>query len=385
MVYAQAATMGVTRPWLTLDLIDSLYEGATGGTDWRPFLRALERALGGVMPGLFVSNHGTDPDFALDPDLAPRWRRAFEDHYIRLDVRRPLIAALPEGSAIRGQDVISDNDFIQTEFYNDFLRPQNFFHIAAGVFWKDDRRVGVVRVLRPRRSRAFTKDDLDLLRILLPHVKRAVALREYHEVSIARREARETILNRWSLGVILLDGAGRIVWANQSASTILASNDGVRNGRGGLAARTAAETAGLKRLVASAAMAGDLRPGGGPIALSRAGRRPLTAFVAPVRTSGIRPNIGTGRVVVFMSDPDRKIDSPTEIVQQLFPITAAEARLTLLLAQGWTLAQASEQLDISVTTGRTHLKRILTKTGAGRQAELVRLVLNSPAALLPTQ
>jgi DNA-binding CsgD family transcriptional regulator len=76
------------------------------------------------------------------------------------------------------------------------------------------------------------------------------------------------------------------------------------------------------------------------------------------------------------------IDPSAETVQRLFAITAAEARLTLQLLQGRTLAQASEKLGISVETARTHLKHVLAKTGTRRQADLVRLMLNSPAALL---
>jgi DNA-binding CsgD family transcriptional regulator len=43
---------------------------------------------------------------------------------------------------------------------------------------------------------------------------------------------------------------------------------------------------------------------------------------------------------------------------------------------------AADALNISVNTARTQLKRALAKTGTGRQAELVRLALATPAGLV---
>jgi DNA-binding CsgD family transcriptional regulator len=45
------------------------------------------------------------------------------------------------------------------------------------------------------------------------------------------------------------------------------------------------------------------------------------------------------------------------------------------LVAGRTLAQTSRRLGIRPETARTHLKRVFSKTGVSRQAELVRLLL----------
>jgi len=43
--------------------------------------------------------------------------------------------------------------------------------------------------------------------------------------------------------------------------------------------------------------------------------------------------------------------------------------------------EAADVLQISTHTARTQLKRVLTKTGTGRQAELLRVALGAPAVL----
>lgn len=62
----------------------------------------------------------------------------------------------------------------------------------------------------------------------------------------------------------------------------------------------------------------------------------------------------------------------------LYGLTNAEARLACALSQGEALGELSRRWDISRETLRTHLKRVLGKTGTSRQSELVRLLTGKP-------
>ncbi|MCY1183803.1 hypothetical protein D3C76_1770240 [compost metagenome] len=53
----------------------------------------------------------------------------------------------------------------------------------------------------------------------------------------------------------------------------------------------------------------------------------------------------------------------------------------MLLANGLTLDEASEELGISRNTSRAHLRSTFSKTGVTRQTMLVRLILRSVATL----
>ena len=86
-------------------------------------------------------------------------------------------------------------------------------------------------------------------------------------------------------------------------------------------------------------------------------------------------------VVIFISDPEKKSRAPQEIVKTLFDLTPAEAQLAMLLANGLTVDETSEELCISRNTARVHLRSIFSKTGVTRQTMLVRLILRSVATL----
>jgi DNA-binding CsgD family transcriptional regulator len=86
-------------------------------------------------------------------------------------------------------------------------------------------------------------------------------------------------------------------------------------------------------------------------------------------------------VAVFISDPDQRDSASQHILGELFSLTPAEARVAILLARGLSLTEISNAQNISPHTARAQLKSIFAKTGVSRQAELVRMVIKSVAAL----
>ena len=82
-------------------------------------------------------------------------------------------------------------------------------------------------------------------------------------------------------------------------------------------------------------------------------------------------------------DPDRAIDTLPEVLRRWYGLTQAESRLAQLLVQGMSVPMAARQLKISTHTARSQSKSIFDKTGARRQSELVRLLLQGPGLLRP--
>jgi DNA-binding CsgD family transcriptional regulator len=86
-------------------------------------------------------------------------------------------------------------------------------------------------------------------------------------------------------------------------------------------------------------------------------------------------------VAVFVRDTEGKSQPPIRLTQQLFQLTPAETALAIQLANGLSLDEASDALNVRRNTSRAHLRSIFSKTGVRRQTELVRLFLNSVAWL----
>ncbi len=92
-------------------------------------------------------------------------------------------------------------------------------------------------------------------------------------------------------------------------------------------------------------------------------------------------DLAAATAVVFIADPERRVEAWDALLVRLYDLTAAEARTAMLLLQGHRVQEIADQLAVGTATTRTHLKRIFAKTGARTQSDLVRLLLSGPAQL----
>ncbi len=178
------------------------------------------------------------------------------------------------------------------------------------------------------------------------------------------------VLERLDTGVILLDAAGHPAFINARASRIVAAADGIAADATGVSAAGAATRA-LRAAIAAVA-AGHVPSR--RIYLERpSGLAALVVTVIPL--DGI--DDGAPRVALFIIDPAAPVRIDTHALGAAYGLTPREASIAALLTRGADVAQAAGTLGIGVSSAREYLKRVLDKTGARRQANLVRLVLRS--------
>ncbi len=179
-------------------------------------------------------------------------------------------------------------------------------------------------------------------------------------------------LDQLNQGIALLDARRRIRFSNRMARTILAAADGLRaNGRE-LTAIAASDALLLARAIERAISHGQHTS----LRLRRpAARRPLALLIAPLTSHEEWPTVTDPVVLVTIAVPDRAVAPSVERLTQTYDLTEAEARVARRLLLGSDIADTAVHLNICRETARTHLRRILAKTGTHRQSELIRLLL----------
>jgi DNA-binding CsgD family transcriptional regulator len=83
-------------------------------------------------------------------------------------------------------------------------------------------------------------------------------------------------------------------------------------------------------------------------------------------------------VLVLITDPEGQTPVSTRMLIQLFELTRKEAAMAAKLSEGKSVEQAAVELSVTYETARTHLRRIFSKTGTSRQAELLLLMARLP-------
>ena len=173
-----------------------------------------------------------------------------------------------------------------------------------------------------------------------------------------------------------------MIFANRTAEDMLRAGRGLVLGRDGLRAKTPGETRRLRRIIADCAEPRRALSGaGGRLRLSRGHSAPLTVLVVPHRARFGWIDLVRPRATLFITDPEATAVMRRQWLRENFGFTPAEAAVAVEVLAADGLHAVSARLGISLETARTHLAHVFDKTGAHRQAELVRLLLQSQATV----
>ena len=366
-------------------LTSTIYEAATRTEAWPEVNAAMQRLIQATACGVglfnFRSRNGL---ICLSSGFRDEFLDSYRDRYAEMDLwlRREHVHRVPCTIHV-GRDLAADPDILRSQFYREWLEPQNIFHRLSIVLVREGMNLCYFVAMRPPTDKPFGNDEVVACRMLAPHLRRAVQVRSRISAVERERDAAVEVLNRLPTGVVLCDETGAPVVVNESGRQILAAGDALTLRRGKLSACRQLEAEALQNLIAGAARTalGEGMDPGGTLSVPRPSGLPLSVLVSPLRAP---PEVG-GRAriaaAIFISDPDSMMDTNEERLMRLYGLTPAESRLAAKIAQGRSLEQAAAMLNITTETARSYIKRILSKTGVKRQAELVRLLLIGPAYL----
>ena len=101
----------------------------------------------------------------------------------------------------------------------------------------------------------------------------------------------------------------------------------------------------------------------------------LSAIPSMANFTPHNPAIASGSVKVEFITPRSATSLSNKSIQNIFDMTAAEAKLAAALCDGLTLDSYAEREGIAISTVRWHLHNLLSRTETRSQAELIRLLL----------
>lgn len=380
----------MSRGWLREELdevVAQIYRATTEPEGWNAVMERIGRRIGANLAAVHVHAQGGDAEPATTVGAWGRrvpGLRDYESYYATRNVWVQHGAhLLKPGAILTSEQMCPDELLLSSEFYLDFLRPLDVRYSIRAVLSFDPEPLSYFSAGRPHAARPFGDVERRILGAVTPHLIQAIRIQSRLEANESGRHAVTGALERLPLAVIFLDRRCRVLEMNQSARRIVEAGDGLKLERGVLVALDTRAEVQLQQMIFGAASleSGRLLRHGGALLLPRpAGRRPLSAMVAPTGVTGIFPASRLARVVVLIEEPPRLTTGPLPAFAKDHKLSKAEAGLAARLVSGMSLRQAAAALGVSEHTVRSHLKRVFAKTGVRRQAELVRRVLTYEAA-----
>lgn len=346
-------------------LLDQIYEAAVVPDGWRNVITDLSDRFG-CKGGLL---------FTGKPDSV-RWLGAGQSEQIMADFiaagwvarndRVPRLIAMKHAGFITDTDVYSHSELSAHPMYNEFLIPRGVYAAAATAIQ------GAAGDMLIFSIEGFS--DYDAARRAIPfldglrsHLARASMLAsQFH---LERAKAATAALQMIGVPAAFISASGRIRAVNRLfepmiGTSILDTTGGVR----------LADSEANKRLqgVRDSARAGFVQGLSLPLRLPDDGKV-VVLHVLPVMGQA-RDVFLDGGMILLLTGAGQASPPGAEVLQALFDLTPAEARLARALANGASLDETAARLEVRVSTVRSQLKSLFAKLGVHRQAELVAML-----------
>lgn len=362
--------------------LGGLYQAAVDDGAWPAALTTLgdlTSSIGGHL--LIWDKMSRTPLDSFMGDRFPEVNPVYLAYYGAIDPRLQLVMTMPVGKVFACHHHF-DADFVRhNEFYNDFLLPNDARYVAGCRLLETDGLTAILGLHRSPRHEPFENADIEQLERLLPHLARAVTVRERLRAAETESAITQAALDRMTTAVIVVTDAGVVRVMNDAARQLVRLGDALLLRRGRLSARRQAEEALLLGLIVDAANAAARGgAGGGSVALSREHGGSYATLVVPLQPGHEAVPAEEPAALVLLTDPAATSPTFGRTLVDLYGLSQAEARLAVLLAQDLTLREAADERGVGIETVRSQLRSVLHKCGVHRQADLVRLLARLPAA-----
>jgi len=283
----------------------------------------------------------------------------------------------------RGHDIVTeatlftDWELDHLPFHAEYINRFDYRWFADMVIAGDGPSTIVLSAQRQIGTDRFSTSEIEVLRRLVPHVRRAgdLALR----FGTARHDGSLEALEQFDCGAFLLDPRGRVIGSNSAAEALL--KPGLVLQSGYLTAADKTCDAALQRLIGSV-VAPSLPLGSDPpdpVVVAGANGHIRIVFASPLARSA-RDLFNGAAAILMVSDPVVRSRGHGRLLPLAFGFTNKEASIGAALCAGYDVDDVARTHGADVSTISLHIKSMLEKTGARHQDELVSVIARYVAA-----
>ena len=354
-------------------IVDRFRNAACGLADWTECMEMLAAATGSHIGQLAA----VDPrgDLAVNivsgagPDAIDAYFAA-NGHDPVTNPRTRVVISAPRNLCLTDDDFVSPHDRATLPIYRGFFRQLDVpYSIQVTLDTATEALAGVV-VLRSRSQGPAAQRDVALLTAMAPGI--ATAVHTGLTLGAAHNRSLAATIETLSGPAILLGRDLRIGGLSAAAEALLSTGLylTIRQGRlhAGDPGTAQALAAAYRAVTAPAVAARTLRP----LALiSPVDGTHLLADMCPLPRSTSGPLTQADALLTIRLPRHTDEKQVTALLRRAFALTAAEAAVAVLLADGHSLIDIATRRGCSIGTVRTQLKALFDKTDTRRQADLV--------------
>jgi DNA-binding CsgD family transcriptional regulator/PAS domain-containing protein len=363
------------------DAIGAIYDCALEPDRWPETMRQITELTASAAMGMGIIDHKHKHNVRLyDYGYSEEDMRIYFEKYAAMNPAFVARLMYPVGEPLTAEMLVDEQELLESRIYQEFWKPRGFRYGATIELLRTPHRSAGTAVVRKEGQPAYGAADLALLRLLAPHLIRAVTISDVLDLRTLKSEMLEATLDGLAAGVFLTARDGRIVYMNAAAERQLRTGNALRVVDNRLSAVDPRARPALSKAIEQAATCEtDAASGSYALAIPDGDGAGYVATLLPLERARRRSIIEpfSASIAVFTQNPAEVPVMPGEAFAKLYRLTGGELRVLLVLARGVGAKEAANMLGISEPTVRTHLQQMFSKTGTSRQADLLRLLQSS--------
>jgi PAS domain-containing protein len=209
-------------------ILDAVYDAATAFERWPAALGQVGEAFGCSYVGMIDRNLRTNEGRATAVGIDVSGQREYFEVWSKHDLLRLWTRTYRPGAVETDREIIPRNDLVRSDYYNCFLKPRDMHVVMRITLAAENGFRKFISMTRPTSLGEYGKADIEQCQRLMPHLQRAARVAQCVEDSSLTLTAFSDVFEQSAKGVLLLDRAGRVLFANRAARGMVQGACGLR-------------------------------------------------------------------------------------------------------------------------------------------------------------
>jgi DNA-binding CsgD family transcriptional regulator len=312
-------------------------------------------------------------DGAVGRGIEDKYFMQFREYYHRLDPFFKIWSANPNATIITDRLAPLKN-LTESEYYNDFFKPQSIHHQMSIYLKSKDRLLGVFSLFRPRNAPEFSSREQTKANLMASSLTSSLKQAFTSETMTVQASIIDSVVTEVPYkGVLVLDAFLEPIYQSKSALRILSILNQAEEGQEGRHGPIPREIylrckEFLRSVQRDAASLPQWRQ---------------FDFMSPVDNQKISihmrlvPHPKKAPLLVVYFKPEKK-ELDLSKCKREFCLSQRELEVVSLLAKGLTNKEIGEKLFISEYTVENHLRSIYRKMDVNNRTSVAHLLLQMP-------
>ena len=347
---------------LLSDIVYAAHNDITSPESWQEILEKTSRLItADSLAVAFYSDASRKPFGSVLLHHSPEFDLQYKSYFYRVD---PMPDAAHKSSRIvcRPEDVLSVEEWVESEFYNDFYHPFGYQHLLCGAVLSNNLQAPMFHpvtfhFLRSGKGLGFSDRELQVAELLSRHFSDAYNRNSNYQEIAQISEMLEAGLDISSCGILVFNENVQLIHANKLAKILCDEPCFQREAVMQLA----------KRVLADLIFSRTARAENKSTLEGSTENYRLSASVAHV-------DAGTYYIVKVCGAQGTCMSGMRETAKS-FGLSHREAEVCAMVVRGYSNKDIADKLFISELTVKDHLKHIFNKLRITKRVEIASKII----------